>query len=73
MSIYPNPTTGLFTIDNTQGYNVQIFDINGRIIKQFSDIDRSQLNVDFSNQPKGIYIVKLFNNSTVKTAKIIVE
>ena len=73
ISIYPNPTTGLFTIEKTQGFNVQIIDINGRIIKQLSNVDQTQLNIDLSNQPSGIYIVKLFNNSEIKTTKIIVE
>ena len=60
ISIYPNPSNGLFTIENLQA--LEIIDINGRIINQFNNLTANQSNsltVDISNQPKGIYFLKI--------------
>lgn len=73
MLVYPNPTTGLVTIQNSEGYNVQVIDINGRIIRSFTDVNESNLKIDLTDQSNGVYIIRLFNDAEVKTAKIIVE
>ncbi len=62
MEIYPNPTTGIFTINsqNLLGKKVTITDLNGRII--FSNIMTDKLTtVDLSKYSKGIYTLKSDN------------
>jgi hypothetical protein len=53
---YPNPTTGFVTIDVDQAaYNgVEVFDLQGRLI-----VDTDSKQIDLSQNPNGIYILKL--------------
>ena len=54
--VYPNPTTGVVTIDVDQSLysGVEVFDLQGRLIV---DTDLNQINL--SQNPNGIYILKL--------------
>ncbi|MEA2043094.1 MAG: T9SS type A sorting domain-containing protein, partial [Bacteroidota bacterium] len=76
INIYPNPTTGIFTIKNLKAserpLNVEITNINGQIIKQYSIIN-NQSEIDLSGQAKGIYFVKIQTDKTTYTNKIIVQ
>ncbi len=73
ISIFPNPTTGIFTIETEQRYsNITIFDITGKTIKQLS-VNNKQSSVDLSDYKSGIYFIKFQNNETVITKKLIVK
>lgn len=64
VTIAPNPmTNGLSTlsIDSKSSYNklrIEVYDINGRLILN-EQIFSSQYLIDISNQPNGVYLVKL--------------
>ncbi len=73
VAIYPNPSNGVFTIENTLGLNVEITDVNGRIIEKHLNVDRDKLAIDFSSKAKGIYWIKLYNDKVVKTRKLIIK
>ena len=66
-SIYPNPSNGIFTLINLKAFgeplSVEIIDITGKIIynQQFANRN-SQFVIDISNQPKGIYFLKITCN-----------
>lgn len=53
---YPNPTTGIVTIDVEQSAysGVEVFDLQGRKI-----VDTDSNQIDLSQNPNGIYILKL--------------
>ena len=74
--IFPNPTVGQFTIENYDEINViqkiEIIDLNGRLIYQYNGISKSVL-VDLSNQPKGIYIIRIYKKDTEFVNKIIYQ
>ncbi len=73
ISIYPNPTTGQFTIDlrgSARPRSVEITDITGKLIKQLS-IDNHQLSIDFENQPSGIYFMEIQTENNIIIKKII--
>ena len=55
--IYPNPSTGVFTVKNEYLIEeFEIFEINGKLIKR----DKLKSNqIDISNQANGIYFVRL--------------
>ena len=82
VNVYPNPTTGIFTINLKESArplrvlesvsNLQITDITGKTIKQLS-IDSYQLSIDLTNQPAGIYFVKIQTESNIIIKKIIKE
>ncbi len=73
ISIYPNPSNGSFTINlasSSNQFNVIISDITGKIIQSYTNTNNKVL-VNISNNPKGIYLIKILeNNKIVKTSKI---
>ena len=71
VSIYPNPSTGTFTISDAQGADVIVFDATGRIVYQKSDIDNNEM-VD-ADLAKGMYVVSVTKDNDQKFAKLIIE
>jgi hypothetical protein len=75
VSIFPNPTKGKFTIEleNTSKNSlIVISDLVGKVIFSKTIIDNT-LQIDISNQPKGIYLVKIINGNNVTTQKIVYQ
>jgi len=71
-NIYPNPTTSSFTIKSENfPANVQIIDLNGKLIKTIDDY--SGENIDVTDLQKGVYFVKLTNGDIISVGKLIVE
>jgi hypothetical protein len=71
IKIYPNPTSGILNIqtDNISEFNIEIFDLIGKKVGQFSN----QNQLDISNYKSGIYLIKitdLQSNMTI-TQKVI--
>lgn len=74
--IYPNPCTGIFNlhiIDISGVKKIDVFTLLGQ--KIFSkDITDKETSINISNQPKGVYLYKVFNeNDYVKSGKLILE
>ncbi len=71
-NIYPNPTTDFINIELEYGdYQLSIFDLNGRLLRQ-ENIDGNH-QVEVYNLPKGIFFVRIMNNETlaIVTKKVI--
>ncbi|MCD9856315.1 T9SS type A sorting domain-containing protein [Epilithonimonas sp. JDS] len=71
LKVYPNPTTGVFTIDlDSDNSEVKIFDMTGKtIVTKSSQRAKNNQTFDISNLPKGTYILKIKtadNNEVVK-------
>ncbi len=78
ISIYPNPSNGIFTIQNPVGSlrpaGVSITDITGKTIyNQQLGIHNSQFVIDISNQPTGIYFINIQTESGIYTEKLIIQ
>lgn len=78
--LFPNPTNGVTFIDvvnnDNKTINVQVMDMNGKIIAQrnYSSISGSaKLPIVTDNFDKGIYIVTLTIGETVQQQKLIVQ
>ncbi|PTM03203.1 MAG: hypothetical protein DA407_14285, partial [Bacteroidetes bacterium] len=72
-SLYPNPTnTGSVSISstNSQAISVQVFDILGKQVKNVT-LTNNTLNV--SNLNTGVYIVKITQNNTSTTKKLVIR
>jgi hypothetical protein len=71
VSIYPNPTKGLITIEcNNTIKSVQLYDVQGRIL-QTNVVNESQASLDMSSQSKGIYFIKIISDNGMKVQKIV--
>lgn len=79
IQIFPNPNEGSFIVDfgskNYQIYNIVITDIEGKLIKSFKELNSSTINIDLSDNTKGVYVLYLLNNQdkNITTHKIILQ
>ena len=73
LSIYPNPANETITIEpkqNTGEFTLAIYYMNGQeLIKQKTK--DSQIQIDISGLPSGVYFVKLINDKNVLVRKFI--
>ena len=76
INIYPNPTTGMLTIENGELRieNVEIFDIYGRKLYLSTRplIHSSTVNVDISHLSAGVYFLKI-NTETGQVIKKVLK
>ena len=75
--LFPNPTYGLLTmdisdLDNTEQVNLQVSDMNGRVlIKEIQEY--SNFKIDLSSYPKGFYLLTVTIGTERKDWKIVKE
>ena len=75
ISIYPNPATDKITIEIAAGLassQLSIINLNGEEVLT-RQITQPKTQIDISNLPSGVYIVRLTNDKTVEVRKIIKE
>ncbi|MBD3636797.1 MAG: T9SS type A sorting domain-containing protein [Crocinitomicaceae bacterium] len=63
VEVYPNPTNGEFYIQNpSEDYlTYQIYNSSGQLVKS-GDINGTQVFIDLSDKPKGMYLIRIMNN-----------
>tara|TARA_B100001245_G_scaffold236485_1_gene227689 strand:- start:5017 stop:7716 length:2700 start_codon:yes stop_codon:yes gene_type:complete len=72
--IYPNPGQGNFTVA-TQGIgkaSLSVFDLTGRLVAR-QEISGAETPVKLENEPNGIYLFILQEDSMVKTQKVVLQ
>lgn len=76
IKVFPNPTQGKFTIQlntsSTKNANLSIFNSVGGIIYQES-LNSSELNLDLSDQPNGVYFISIITNNVTYNEKITIQ
>lgn len=74
ITIYPNPTNGIITIDICNPYNadIEIYNTNGSLIYS-KDLISIQEQIDLSAYPKGMYFIKVRQQGTMKVGKVVLE
>jgi hypothetical protein len=78
VSIYPNPSNGVFNIDfnNVTVSKIDVANILGQ--KVFSKIvdktkSESNISIDLSNNPNGVYIINASNDKETKSYKVVLN
>lgn len=74
ISIYPNPSDGKYIVQFTGMNlfsNLEISDDRGRIVYKQELHGEQEINIDLTDEAKGIYIMKVRNNQDVKIVKLI--
>ena len=69
LSVYPNPTEGKVTIDAAGSYEMEVTDAHGRIIEVVG-FESSHL-LDLSEQPNGVYFIKLTSDASTIIRKVV--
>ncbi len=68
VSIYPNPTNGIVTLQKTTQINLkllEVFDVNGRLLKSVN-VSNMQLqkNIDLNNLSSGVYFITVTSDDS---------
>lgn len=72
--VFPNPSTGLFTIQSSTNKveSIQIINTLGEVIRE-SELSKTESLIDLKDISKGIYFLQILNdNQTLVTKKIII-
>ena len=73
VSVYPNPNTGEFVIENLKSQNAELSILNndGKILKQYNAPNKNKFTVNISNLPSGIYLLQIKYEDDVVIKSII--
>ncbi|MEX1000956.1 MAG: T9SS type A sorting domain-containing protein [Crocinitomicaceae bacterium] len=70
-TVYPNPTSGLFTVKATGQFELTILDIRGR--KIYHSIENENVEIDLSAFEKGLYVLSVNKNGKAYQQKLILH
>ena len=75
VSIYPNPSTGVFNIKmkGIVDYNLDIYDLTGKVIYSKININENDSKIDLSNYAKGLYLIKITSMTGSVTKKLLLK
>lgn len=66
LNVYPNPTTGIVTVDGEGIKNVEVMDMSGRMV-----MNTNNRTVDMTNLSNGIYMMRISTEKGTFTQKIV--
>lgn len=74
IALYPNPTTNQANLDGLQGdEHIQIFDLQGKLVKQVDAGQTNQISLDIQNLDTGIYFIKISNTDGASVTKKLIK
>jgi hypothetical protein len=69
--LYPNPTTGQFTVEGANVAKVEVFNLVGQKVHE---AEGQSVNIDATEWNKGIYLVNIIEqNGAIATKKLVVK
>ena len=73
LNIFPNPTNNSITITGLKEgvYKMEVMDMSGRVMIMDNITNNSLINL--SSLQKGCYVVKVSNNDSIYSSKVIVK
>jgi endonuclease I/chitodextrinase len=70
--MYPNPSNGNFSIDNSnKAFSIEIYNVLGQKVFEIKNADGSNLSI--TNLNKGVYLVKITDDSKSLIKKLIIN
>ncbi len=72
ITVYPNPASEFIKIKAAQGFDLQISDITGRVVKT-QTINSDVENINIQDLKSGMYLINVTNGKENYTEKIIVK
>ncbi|MEO5643492.1 MAG: T9SS type A sorting domain-containing protein [Bacteroidia bacterium] len=73
VSIYPNPGNGSFTVEahSSAAKTIQVFDMMGKLVFAAEQTTENIIPIDITEQPAGIYMVRIVTGNSIETQKLI--
>lgn len=73
--VYPNPSTGLFTISSGEVNmnSVKVFNALGQVVYEVADLQTSKQDVDLKNMAKGVYTLRVLTDVGAQHIPIVLE
>jgi surface protein len=73
LTVYPNPSKGIFNIETKESLNVSVYDLLGKKVKDI-EVTETKNQIDLTNLKLGVYLVSTINQEgQSKVAKVIIE
>jgi hypothetical protein len=74
--LYPNPTSGIFTLEQKgdlliRYVKTEIYALNGQKVRTAESLDERKQRFDISDLPVGVYFVKIVTGDYVETIKLV--
>jgi hypothetical protein len=74
--IYPNPTTGIFTLEQTvfvssQALKLEIYTLLGKRIMSDNIMGEKKHQINLGDVPAGIYLVRIMTGEKIETIKLV--
>jgi PKD repeat protein len=75
VSVYPNPSSGLFTIlnSNNELINTSLYDISGKLICGNKSFTTGNHILDYSYLTNGVYALQISSNMGTQTIRVIIS
>ncbi len=68
VNVYPNPATDHITVENLDGGEISILNINGSVVMK-QNVTGNKTTIEVSSLPDGVYILKTVNDANTTTTK----
>jgi len=77
LELVPNPTTGYFEVIlpgfMNKNLSIELINPMGEVIYINNNINVNKLPINITEEPKGIYYVRIHNEKLLKVKKLIVQ
>jgi hypothetical protein len=72
--VYPNPTSGLVTIEtgDQSGGAIQIYDMQGRMVLDQMIVNQSN-RIDLSHLQSGVFLVRFITSESISTVRLLLQ
>lgn len=74
VSVFPNPGNGLFTFEfeqrSSSTVQLEVYNLRGERVQQLSTAN-NRVSLNLSNQPSGLYLVRVQNDAGIKHLKLV--
>jgi hypothetical protein len=74
--MYPNPSNGLVTIqlknEGLQNVSINVYNYTGQLVRNYRSISTTNLQVDVTGIPKGMYLLEVISNKISRIKSLVV-
>ena len=71
-NIYPNPCSGIFSVDGSSSFDCEIFNMAGSLIAKYPNVN-SNSPINIENLTLGTYLVKIYTDEGTIVKKLVVN